>query len=214
MRRAAGAMGALALLASCTHVGTYHPKHFAPWQIAPEKKLEGRALVLTTAGDDVYVWSGRPTSIFGSGITLRLPLGVVTREAARRVFGDLFIGGVEASNDASRREGYRAVVSPRVTAFEHEYGWFTGYFVLSIHVALLDAGGAVSFEKTYRSGRLEVAARPPEVETPEAISQGVHVAAQAIMLQAAGDVREHLAAPAAPAPRPPGTSPAGGIKAP
>lgn len=203
MTRTAMAVGALALLASCTHVGRYEPKHFASWRIAQDKKLEGRALVLTTAKDDAYVWSGRPTGWVGSATTLTLPFGVLAREAAKRVFGDLFLGGADASNDAAHLEGYRAVVSPRITAFRYKYrAWSilnqSGEFALSVHVALLDARGAVAFEKTYESERLEVAGRP-HVAPAEGVSQAAHVAAQALMLQAARDVREQLAKQDAPA---------------
>jgi hypothetical protein len=207
MTRTAMALGALVLLAGCTHVGRYEPEHFATWRIAQDKKLEGRALVLTTAKDDAYVWSGRPTGVVGSAMTLTLPLGVLAREAAKRVFGDLFLGGADASSDATHLEGYRAVVSPRITEFRHSYPWssiFTqsGELALSVHVALLDARGAVAFEKTYESG-FEVAGRPG-VAAGEAISQAAHVAAQALMLRAATDVREQLAPEAAPGPLSPG----------
>ncbi len=210
MTRTVIAVGALALLASCTHVGTFEPKHFASWQIAENKKLDGRALVLTTVQDDAYVWSGRPTGVVGSATTLTLPLGVLGREAAKRVFGDLFLGGADASNDAAHLDGYRAVVFPRITAFSYKYGWssiFTqgGEFALSMHVALLDARGGVAFERTYASGRLEVASRP-QVAPAEAISQAAHVAAQALMLQAAADIASHLATQAASAPRLPGAA--------
>ncbi len=202
MTRAALAAGAMALLASCTHVGTFDPKHFQPWQIAEDKKLEGRALVLTAAEADGYVYSGRPASFVGSANTLTLPLGLLVREAAKRVFGELFLGGADASNDASHLEGYRAVVSPRLVGFTYQYGWSalyspSGQFALSIRVALLNASGAVVFEKIYESGLLE-ATGSAQVDAPEAISRGAHVAAQTLMLQAAADLRERLAPQAAP----------------
>jgi hypothetical protein len=211
MTRTVTAVGALALLASCTHVGRFEPKHFASWQIAENKKLDGRALVLTTVQDDAYVWSGRPTGAVGAATTLTLPLGVLVREAAKRVFGDLFLGGADASNDTAHLDGYRAVVSPRITAFSYRYGWSaifmteSGEFALSMRVALLDARGGVTFERTYASGRLEVAGRS-QVAPAEAISQAAHVAAQALMLQAAADIATHLATQAASASRLPGAA--------
>lgn len=209
------AMCALALLASCTHAGQFAPTNFAPWRIARDERLEGRALVLTTEKDDAYVWSGRPTGLVGSAMTLTLPLGVIAREAAKRVFGDLFLGGADVSNDAPRLEAYRAVVSPRITAFSYRYRWPSIFdnsaeFALSLHVALLDARGAVAFEQTYESDRVEVPGRYG-VLPAEAITQAAHVAAQALMLQAAADIRERLAAQAAPTVLAPGPTAGAGL---
>jgi len=175
-----------------THTGAYDPSAFAPWRIAQEWKLEGRALILTAANDDAFVYSGRPRGFVGSATTLRLPLGVIVREAAVRVFGDLFLGGAKVSNDASRLEGCRAVITPRFVAFSHQYGWSTNRFELSVRVALLDAGGQVAFEKSYDSGQLEVPAGVYRASPARPIDRAAHVAIQQLMLQAAADVRTHL----------------------
>ena len=140
----------------------------------------------------------------GSATRLELPLGEVTREAAVRVFGELFAGGAEPSNDASRLEGYRAVIAPRLGSFDHDYRGFdyrgfTARFDVSVRVALLDAGGKVLFEKTYDSGRIEAPTRERE-SGGTAVDRAAYVAIQRLMLQAAADVKAHLEDP----PRGPG----------
>ena len=206
MSRGAATLGVLVLLSGCTTVGRYEPKHFAEWRIAADKKLDGRALVLTTPEEDAYVWSGRPTGFVGSAITLTIPFGVLARESATRVFGDLFTGGAAASNEPSHVSDYRAVISPRVIAFQHRYTWSSLFtqsseFSLSARVSLLDAHGAARFEKTYDSGRLEVPGRE-DLPAAESLVRAVHIAIQDLMLQAAADVRAELVrstpAPAGP----------------
>ncbi|GAO01210.1 hypothetical protein [Anaeromyxobacter sp. PSR-1] len=117
-------------------------------------------------------------------------------------FGDLFLGGADLSNDATHLDGHRAVIAPRITAFSYRYPWpsiFTnsGELAMSIHVALLDARGAVAFEQTYVAERVEVPGRPG-VLAAENITRAAHVAAQAVMFRAAEDIRERLAPQAAP----------------
>ena len=195
MTRIAIAAGALAALTGCgalTYGGRYDRDAFAGWRIAQDRKVDGRALILTTAGDDAFVYSARPTGTLGSATRLELPLGVITREAALRVFGELFTGGATASSDASRAEGCRGVISPRPIAFDHRYGWTTARFHVAVHVALLDERGQPLLEKLYDSGWLEAPRRHGERSAGRAIEREAHVAIQRLMLAAAADVKARL----------------------
>ncbi len=195
MIRTATTAAGLALLAGCTLVGAYDPSYFAPWRIDPVKKIEGRALVLTAAEDDAFVYSERPTTFIGSAFTLRLPLGVLAREAALRVFGDLFRGGAAASNDPSNAAGHRAVISPHVTRFTHTYYWTRAIVSMSVSVRLLDARDVVLFEKSYDAGPVEVETMdgPPAAER---FTRTTQVTLQGLMLRAAADVKAQLDPPA------------------
>jgi len=188
--------GAAALLTGCAaliHHGKYDPKAFAPWRIAQDKKIEGRALILSTARDDGLAYSGHPPGMAGVATSQVLPFGVIIREAAKRVLGDLFLGGADTSNDASHLEGYRAVVVPRFSDFVYRVRIFgTSQLDLSVHVALLDARGQAVFEQNYDSGWEDVP--PQERADPTLIDRAAHVAAQRVMLQAAADVRDWLLA--------------------
>jgi hypothetical protein len=203
MKQTVIAASALALASACAFEGRYDKRYFRATGIAEEERLDGRALVLTSSDDDEYVYSARPTGFAGSGTTLTLPLGVVVREAALKVFGDLFRGGADALTDRTGLEGYRAVVSPRLAGFSHVYGWTTASVVVSVRVSLLDAKGNVLREKTY-SDEFESegagALRASGSDAGSVMSRMAQVAVQTLMLRAAADVKAFLEAPHGRAP--------------
>jgi hypothetical protein len=214
MARTTLAGAALLLLAGCVTMGRYDPEYFAAWPISPEMKLEGRALIRTAPEEDAFVYSGRPVTFTGSAITLRLPLGVATREAAVRVFGDLFRGGAAASSDGGETAGYRVVISPRVTGFRHACRWSLfapRVFTVSVAVAVQDGEGHDVLARTYDSGEVAVDNVAVRKREAEAVSRTVQMALQALMLRAAADVKAALEGAPAPAAAPPdgvGSAPA------
>ena len=190
---------AASMLLSCTYVGRYDSKNFVSFEAAKDKQMEGKALVLTTIEDDAYEYTGRPVGFVGSANTLKLPLGVIVREAARNIFGLAFRDGADASTDPQHSIAYRVVVTPHIQAFSYEYSLSSvitqsGHSSLSVHITLLNTEGAVIFEKTYDSGPVEVGS---EDQGPQAIAHSAHIAAQYVMLLAAADMKDRLAKDAA-----------------
>jgi hypothetical protein len=194
-------LAAFAALAGCARTMSYDATRFAAWRIAADRKLDGRAAVLTTPEDDTTEWARKPSGAVGSAGTVRVPVGVIAREAARRVLGELFLDGAEALHEAAGLERYRAVVTPRITAFEYHFplsAMFTSRveLALSLHVIARDARGEVLLDRTYDSGRIQADGAGRD-DAAAALDRGVHQVAQALMLRAAADVREHLAPAAA-----------------
>jgi hypothetical protein len=195
MGKTIGAAGVIALMTTgCTftYAEKYDPKAFASWRIAQDQKVEGRVLILTTAEDDAFIYSGAPKGTWvGSATTLTLPLGVITREAAARVLGGLFVGGAVTSNDGSQLAGYGIVVTPRLADFGYEIGLFSrSHLEASVRVTVRDAEGKAAFEKIYASGRFEVT--DPSDFKQRVIAHAAHVVIQTLMLRAAADVKAHL----------------------
>lgn len=195
------AIGWLVMLPACSPVvkGTYDPGRFADWPIDPAKKLDGCVTLSTTAEEDAFVWRGGPKGRVAKTVTLEVPLGLITREAAARVFGDLFRGGL-AKDAGSAAAGCRVVVTPRPTQF----AWVDHVFSppqleVSVRIEARTASGETLVSKEYSARwRAGVAYRkiPAEDVVPAA-----HPAVQSLMLQAAGDVKAALerATPGAPA---------------
>ncbi len=112
-----------------------------------------------------------------------------------RVFGQLFLGGADGSHEAPRPAVHRAVIAPRFARFGYEFGWGnTPRFEVSVHVALLDAGGQVELERTYDSGPVQAPVGVDRDSPSKAIDRATYVAIQRLMLRAAADVRTYLEA--------------------
>jgi hypothetical protein len=201
MRRYTMLVAVLAMVAGCSRTMRYDPKRFASWRIAADRRLDGRAAFLTTPEDDAAEWARKPSGAVGSAGTMHVPVGVIAREAARRVLGELFLDGADALHDPAGLERYRAVVTPRITSFEYHFplaAMFTPRveLELSLHVIARDARGEVLLDRTYQSGRIQADGAGKD-DPAAALDRGVHQVAQALMLRAAADVREQLAPPAA-----------------
>lgn len=194
MRNLARLAAALSVCAACTTTGRYDPKFFAPLPIAPDKRLDGRALVLMTPEDDTYVFSGRPTSVVGSAGTLVVPLGQITREAALNVFGALFRGGAEAATTRPDPGTYRVIVSPHVERFSYSYGFTEFRPVAAVSVSVLDPDGRRLDRRTYESAHARVSVPSPLKDPGGFVGQATQAVVQSLMIQAAADVRRTLLA--------------------
>lgn len=187
---------ALVAAAACTVVGKYEPERFADWRIAADMKLAGCAAVRTAPEDDALVYRGRPSGVVGSAVTLEVPLGKITREAARRVFGDLFLGGAVAAPVSPGEAPCAVAITPRATRFEWSYpGLGTPLLEVSVAVLARDASGRVLVERSYDSGPV----RGEATGGARAVVAATHVALQALMLRAAEDLRAQLVPATAPA---------------
>lgn len=186
-------------LAGCAQTATYNAAYVKPTVTPAADKLAGKALVYTVKSDDDTAWMGKPTSFTGSGTTLTIPLGVIVREIAATVFGDVFRDGAVKANTFDRAADYRVVVQPRVTHFSYEYNQLknagfaiTPTVVVSLEVSLLDVGGKPVSQRRYDSGTVEMPAYFLSGSPGEEIGKAAHKAIFDLMVRAAADVRESL----------------------
>lgn len=200
LRRGALLLAVLAgVLAGCAQTATYNAAYVTPPATPTADKLAGKALVYTVKADDDAVWTGKPTSFTGGGTTLSIPLGVIAREIAATVFGDAFREGATKAGSLTGADGYRVIVQPRVSAFSYEYNQLknagfavTPTVVLTLEVALLDAGGRTVDQRRYESGTVETAAYFVSGAPGEEIGKATHKALFDLMVKAASDVKEVL----------------------
>ena len=195
----AGLLALALLLGGCAQTATYNAAYLVPPATPPADKLAGKALIYTVKSDDDNAWSGKPTSFTGGGTTLSIPLGLIAREVAALVFGDLFRDGASKANSLADARAYRAVVQPRVASFSYEYNQLknagfaiTPTAVLSLDITLLAPDGKTISQKRYDSGAVEMSAYIVSGSPGEEIGKATHKAMLDLMTRAAADLRETL----------------------
>lgn len=215
MSRAALVAAAALSLSACTYTTRFNPALFDSPPPPETERVDGRVLVMTAAQDDAWIHSGHPSSFTGSGTTLQIPLGEITREAAVKAFGDLFRGGVDRSNHVVGLESYRVVVAPRTVKFDFKYNALrnVGFAItpqagVQVEVSLLDARGAPAWQRTYDSGLEDGRTYFLAGDPGDRVAEATHRALLRVMRQAAADVKGVLLAPAPEAPKVPAAVPA------
>jgi hypothetical protein len=190
-------LGTVAVLAvaGCAHTGAYNAAYLAAARKPVPAPCDGKVLVVTTATEDAYVYKGNPTSFTGAATTLTVPLGAIVKEATLAAFGDAFRAGAEASAAIHDADRFTAVVSPHPVSFTYEYNQLknvgfaiTPTAVVSIDVHVLDATGAIRWQKVYASGPVEGPSYMLNTAPQEEIVKVTHKAVYDVMAKAAGDV--------------------------
>jgi hypothetical protein len=187
----------MALLASgCAQMATYNAGYVGTPATPQDEKLAGKVLVYTERADDETPFVGPPTSFTGGGTQLTMPIGVIAREIAATVFGDLFRDGAVKANALDGATAYRVVVKPKVVSFSYEYNQLknlgfavTPTVVLTLEVSTLAADGRVLQRRRYDSGTVEMPAYLISGAPGEEIGKATHKAIYDLMLKAAADVR-------------------------
>jgi hypothetical protein len=200
------ALAAALLFTGCAQMATYNAAYVGTPATPAADKLAGKALVHTDKVADDTPFVGPPTSFTGGGTKLTIPLGVIAREIAATVFGDLFRDGASKANTLANASVYRVVVQPRVVSFSYEYNQLknlgfaiTPTVLLSLEVRTLDAAGTLLQQRRYDSGTVEMPAYFLSGSPGEEIGKAAHKAIYALMLRAAADVRADLAKGGGPA---------------
>lgn len=162
--------------------------------------VNGKALIYTEAADDQYVFSGHPTSFTGSGTTLSIPLGLITKQIAIIVFGKIFREGADSANSIDKATNYTVVVTPKVTHFEYAYNQLKnlGFAItpetrLTLNVKLFDKNNKLIFEKSYDSSLASGETYVISGEPDEKVNQIVHKTLFDLMRQAAMDAAQVIA---------------------
>lgn len=202
---ALSALALAALLAGCAQTATYNAAYVSKPSYAEADRLAGRVLVYTEKADDETPYVGNPTSFTGSATKLTIPLGLIAREIAATVFGELFRDGAVKSGSLEGAAQYRVVVQPKVRQFSYEYNQaknlgfaITPTVILTLDVSLLDGAGKQVRRRSYESGTVEMPAYMISGSPGEEIGKAAHKALSDLMARAANDLRDELRQPGAP----------------
>ncbi len=185
------------LLAGCAFNAGYNPAYLP--QEAQKLGLHGKSLVVLSTADAGWSYTGNPTSFTGSGTTLTLPIGEITKQVALRVFGAAFQDGADFANDVTGAEKYRLIVKPKVNKFTYAYNQLKnlGFAItptvdIELHVMLLAPDGATLLDKTYGTGPTEGASYMVSGQPAEKINQILHQHLFKLMTDAAQDAKAAL----------------------
>lgn len=192
---------ALVVLGGCTMATGYRPDFVQPRAVSADERIDGKVLLVTTAEDDQYIYSGHPTSFTASATTLTVPLGFMTRQIAEQVFAEVCTQGVEHGTAAD--DGYLAVVRPKVTRFEYGYPQLKnlGFAItpearVDLNVKLLGADGQPLLDKDYSTGTREGRSYMVSGSPQDKVSKLAHQGLYDLLREAALDIARYLRGPA------------------
>lgn len=188
-------LSSLLVITSCTTSLNYNPSYQGRVSPIPGPQLPGRAVILTTEVDDNYVFEGSPTSFTGGGTSIRIPLGLITKEIAQNTFERMFREGVIQARDAELISDYSVAITPVVRNFSYAYNQLrnAGMLVtpqvdLSISVDVLDTDGNLLRSNTFVSGTKDGDSYFMSGNPGERINQLAHEVVTELLNQAASDV--------------------------
>ncbi len=190
----------LVMVSGCSTVTNYNPAHIPDTQISSTKKITGKALIYTEKEDDAYIYTGSPTSLTGSGTTLSMELGNMTKQIARKVFSEYFTEGATTSNSYDSENTYTLIVKPKVSSFTYEYNQLknlgfaiTPQLQMNLNVCLLKSDGTIYFEKDYASEIISGGSYMIALESPgEKINRAAHITLHELMVKAAEETTEAI----------------------
>jgi hypothetical protein len=199
VRVVAAAVAAL-WFAGCAMTSSYNQGYLSAARRPAAVQADGKVLVITTAQDDGYTYTGNPTSFTGSATTLTMPLGSIVKETAVAAFADTFKGGADASREAKDPARYVVIVAPKLVSFSYEYNQLknagfaiTPTAVVTVDVRVLDEKGATLWQRSYASGPVEGPAYMLNTSPQEEVSKVTHKALYDLFSKAAGDVAREVA---------------------
>ncbi len=161
-RRYLSSLSALFMVASfsallgCTHVMEYKPKYLGTTKVDKKQTLVGKCAIYTTSRDDSYIFQGPPGSVFSSAETLKIPLGLITKNAAIRVFDE--VCSEVSTVDKLDGNNYDIAIYPRPIGFEYyftERGFLrlviTPQVVVHLQIEVFNSKQDVILSKAYKS---------------------------------------------------------------
>lgn len=202
------------LVGACAAEVTYEPDYLP--LATPRYLAETQVLILMQPEDAQYVFEGTADSFIGQTVTLRMPIGAITREVAASVFRSHFNYGVLFADTPPRDVHYVVAIEPEVRDFSYRYEQYleesvtemrpipggleavpatvitpTIEFELDVHA--YDAMGNTVLDKTYASGPVAGESYYVTTRPHERINATFHATLQEMMLQVAEDLRSFLA---------------------
>lgn len=181
------------LMIGCTSTAKYDSTYVKEFTHVP-KKLDGQALIYTSASEDASVITQNPSSFTGSATTLILPMGEMLWRIAESAFGDIFVGGADHSNNLSSAQSYSIIVRPSSTVFDYKYNQLknaglavTPQVEVGIAVSVADSNGMVILDKSYSSGLVDGDTYFFGGQPAERINKAAHMLLGELMNEAARD---------------------------
>ncbi len=139
---------AIAALASftvgCATEVTYQPEYLV--DPIPSYLAETQILILMDNADLEYVYEGTADSFIGQNVTLRMPIGAITREIAASVFQSHFNYGVVFAPSPPPDVRYVVAIAPEIRDFSYRYDQYVDQNIVEMRP--LDAGGLEAIPAT------------------------------------------------------------------
>lgn len=202
------------VLCGCAAEVAYEPEYLDT--AVPRYLAETQILILMGPEDIEYVYEGTADSFVGQTVTLRMPIGAITREIAASVFQSHFNYGVVFAGVPPQDVRYVVAIEPEIRDFSYRYDQRVDDNVIEIlttdgavqaipatvitpsiqfELALraYDREGSVLLDKTYPSGLVAGESYYVTSRPHERINATFHATLQEIMLEVAEDLRPFLA---------------------
>jgi len=203
------------LIAGCATEVAYQPEYLS--DAIPSYLAETQILILMDEDDLEYVYEGTADSFIGQNVTLRMPIGAITREIAANVFQSHFNYGVVFAATPPRDVRYVVAIEPEIRNFSYRYDQYVDQTVIemrelgtggieavpatiitpSIQFELVlrafDAQGNVVLERDYDSGVVAGESYYVTSRPHERVNATFHAALQDMMLTVADDLQPILA---------------------
>jgi len=129
-----------------------------------------------------------------------VPLGLMTREIGKTIYGGAFREGVDFANVPTHDGRYRVVIQPKVTDFKYYFHQAEnlGFAItpgaeMTLTVTLLDAGGKLLAANTYASGERKGGSYMMSGSPEEKISKLCHQILADLMAQSVPDIQRWVA---------------------
>lgn len=194
-------IGAAIGLTACQTTATYTPEYVKPAAVPAGEQVDGKALLYFEESYAGYVFNEGASTFTGSGAKLSVPLGLMTREIGRTVYGAAFRDGVDVTTVPSSGGAYRVTLEPRVSDFKYYYHQAEnlGFAItpgaeMSLTLKIRDPAGTEVAERTYASGEHKGGSYVMSGSPEEKISRLAHEILAELMNQSLQDVRAWLAA--------------------
>jgi hypothetical protein len=163
--------------------------------IADTDRISGRVLIYTTQSDDDRLITSGATSFTGSGLKITIPIGIMTREIAVKVFSKLASDGATAGKDLSDVSRHTVVLRPEAIDLTHGFPQLEnlGFAItpeirLTMRMAIVDPAGKPVVEKDYDSGVVSGGSYMISGAPAERINCLAHEVMYDLMRRAADDV--------------------------
>lgn len=195
------AVAAALAVAGCQTTASYTPEYVQATPIAPTEQIDGKGLLYFEEAYAGHVYNEGASTFTGSGAKLSVPLGLMTREIGKTVYGGAFRDGVDVTTVPSAGGAYRVTIEPRVSDFKYYYHQAEnlGFAItpgaeMSLTVALRDPDGATIATRTYASGEKKGKSYMMSGSPEDKISKLAHEILADLMRQSLADLRAWAAA--------------------
>lgn len=205
MTRRALCVAACLAAAGCAYEVGYRSEYVPAER--PGFVAQGRLLLVIPEEQREFVYEGPPASRIGDFTRLTVPVGAITEDIAKEVFGACFAYGVDVVSALEDAQGdYVAALRGDMQNFVYSYSevieegfddgsgttWITPELDISFRVEAFDRSGAKILDDVYDSGvrsgeKYIVTGRPAE-----RINSTLHATLHALMLEVANDLRTRL----------------------